>query len=106
MNASHSAGVTTGPGSLSWVVSPVDSSTTATVRRVAPPTGTSASVTEVSWASSERSASPVPPPAKPVATARWPSAVSTRATFRPLPPGRSETSVTRFVECGWSRGTR
>ena len=41
--ASHSAGETSGPGSLSWVVSPVAASTTAIVRRVAPAMGTSAS---------------------------------------------------------------
>jgi hypothetical protein len=59
-----------GPGSLSWVVSPVVSSTTAIVRRVAPPTGTSASTTPgtaVSWSWTAR---PVPPPVKPVTVTR------------------------------------
>lgn len=103
--ADHSAGVMTGPGSLSWVVSPVRASTTATVRRVAPVTGTSASTTPAVPVSRSRTARPVAPPVKPVTVTSWPRAASTRATFSPLPPGRSRTSVTRCEACVRSAGT-
>lgn len=138
--AAHSSAVTSGPGSLSWVVSPVARSTTAMVRRVFPATVTRASVTGAGAvaagavgagavpgsgacgasglpvpgsvgscgdrsASSSRSTAPVAPPANPVTTVRWPRAESTRATFSPLPPGRSDISLTRWLACGTSSGT-
>lgn len=131
--AAHSSAVTSGPGSLSWVVSPVARSTTAIVRRVFPATVTRASVIGAgagvdrgvvvagvtaaalvsvpvvsrgaSCASSSRSTAPVEPPAKPVTTVACPRAESTRATLRPLPPGRSAMSPTRWLACGTSSGT-
>lgn len=105
--AAHSAVVISGPGSLNWVVSPVAASATARVRRVGPAQGTSASTTPGAWAARPaRTASPAGPPAKPVAVTSWPRAASTRATLRPLPPGRSMTSDTRCEACGSSLGTR
>ncbi len=103
--ASHSAAVTVGPGSLSWVVSPSAASTTATVRRVDPAVSTSSSRTGVAASPSRRTA-PVAPPAKPVATVSYPRAARTRATLSPLPPGRSITWVTRWEARGVRAGTR
>ncbi len=102
--ADHSAGVTVGPGSLSWVVSPVRSSTTAIVRRVAPVTGIRVSTTPGMADSCSRTTWPVAPPVKPVTVTSCPRAASTRATFRPLPPGRSVTSETRWD--AWGRRAR
>ena len=75
---------------------PVRPSTTVNVRRVSPGTGVNAAGTARA-ASPAVTASPVLPPARPSTSTPAPSACSVRATFSPLPPGRTCTASGRFT---------
>ena len=96
---------TRGPGSLNSVASWLRASTTAMDRRVGPSTATS------SWASPPRArsvvmASAVAPPTSPRTKVSWPSAWRALATLTPLPPARSSTLRTRWLNPGVSWSTR
>ena len=102
-NPASSAALTMGPASWNEVAlrsarlgSVTLASTTVKVRRVSPLTGAKAAVTP-SASSAAVTPAPVIPPASPVTSTSAPRAASVRATFRPLPPGRSCTAPGRFT---------
>ena len=93
-NSSTSCAETFGPRSLISVCSPVVGSITAVLVRDSSRMRTKSLSTD-SWVSWSTIRVPVAPPVKPVAITGWPSALSTRATLTPLPPGMVVCSTVR-----------
>ncbi len=98
--AAHAAAEISGPGSLSTVVRPSRSITTA-VERSSPSHGTARSSTP-SPAIIPAPTRPVSPGTKPTSSARTPSDRAARATFRPFPPGVTTTRSKRSTSPGRS----
>jgi len=91
------------PGALIFVEAP-PGSTTVTLERVQPPTGTCAIGTSAA-ASIRTSSWPSGPPKGMTARDSMPNARSARVTFTPLPPGSMRTVSARFTPPRRSRST-